>query len=219
MTTPWSAGRGSAHTPDLVQCATRHISFTYRLDMGAKVTPRVRLLPFDIVELSLTTGQAVALVIATALALVAGLALGAPRGLAAPAVATIAIAAWTTEAWPAAITAVAGLLATLVGAVLVGRDPAEADAERSPAEGTTRGGATRTWVNPDSLTPREIEVLTLVAQGRSNDEVAAALVVSISTVKTHINNLFSKTGVRDRSQAVRYAYEQGLVAPPGGGNA
>lgn len=68
---------------------------------------------------------------------------------------------------------------------------------------------------PDGLTVREAEVLALVADGLSNKEIAGRLHIGGATVKTHINNLFAKTGVRDRAQAVRYAYQQGLIEPPG----
>lgn len=67
---------------------------------------------------------------------------------------------------------------------------------------------------PDGLTARETEVLVLIAEGLSNQEIARALHVSTATVKTHINNLFAKTGLKDRAQAVRYAYGKGLVRPP-----
>ncbi|MEU0197877.1 MULTISPECIES: response regulator transcription factor [unclassified Streptomyces] len=69
---------------------------------------------------------------------------------------------------------------------------------------------------PDGLTARETEVLVLIAEGLSNQEIARRLHVSTATVKTHINNMFTKTGLKDRAQAVRYAYVQGLVRPPAG---
>ncbi|MEV1025412.1 response regulator transcription factor [Streptomyces sp. NPDC050264] len=68
---------------------------------------------------------------------------------------------------------------------------------------------------PDGLTAREAEVLVLIADGLNNQEIGRALHVSTATVKTHINNLFAKTGLKDRAQAVRYAYRHGLAKPPG----
>ncbi len=66
---------------------------------------------------------------------------------------------------------------------------------------------------PDGLTPREIDVLTQIAGGLSNVEVAAALFVSEATVKTHVNHLLAKTGMRDRAQLVTYAFRHGLATP------
>ena len=68
---------------------------------------------------------------------------------------------------------------------------------------------------PDGLTTRETEVLVLIAEGLTNQEIARSLQVSTATVKTHINNLFAKSGLKDRAGAVRYAYARGLVRPPG----
>jgi DNA-binding NarL/FixJ family response regulator len=66
---------------------------------------------------------------------------------------------------------------------------------------------------PAGLTSREAEVLTLLASGLSNAEIAQRLFLSNATVKTHINRIFAKTGARDRAQAVRFAYQHGLAAP------
>ena len=66
---------------------------------------------------------------------------------------------------------------------------------------------------PDELTPREAEVLAQIAAGLSNTEIAAALFVSEATVKTHINHIFTKTGLRDRAQLVGYAFRHGLATP------
>lgn len=76
-----------------------------------------------------------------------------------------------------------------------------------------RGGEKDRRRRPDGLTRREVEVLGLIAQGRSNAEIARQLHISEATVKTHINNLFAKTQVRDRAQAVTYAFRKGLAPP------
>ncbi|MFI1993719.1 response regulator [Actinoplanes sp. NPDC020271] len=64
---------------------------------------------------------------------------------------------------------------------------------------------------PDALTDRELDVLRLIGDGRSNSEIAAHLSVSESTVKTHVNHLFAKIKVRDRAQAVTYAFRNGIA--------
>jgi DNA-binding NarL/FixJ family response regulator len=64
---------------------------------------------------------------------------------------------------------------------------------------------------PDGLTPREAEVLKLIADGLTNAEICDQLVISHATVKTHVNRIFSKIGAHDRAQAVRYAFRHGLA--------
>lgn len=65
----------------------------------------------------------------------------------------------------------------------------------------------------ERLTDREREVLTAIGQGNNNAEIAEELFIGAATVKTHINSLFAKLGLRDRAQAVVFAYESGLVEP------
>lgn len=77
----------------------------------------------------------------------------------------------------------------------------------APVSGSPMGTA------PDGLTPREVDVLRLIAEGLSNREIASRLYLSEATVKSHINRLFAKTGVRDRAQAVQYAYRHRLAEP------
>jgi DNA-binding NarL/FixJ family response regulator len=64
---------------------------------------------------------------------------------------------------------------------------------------------------PDDLTPREAEVLGLIAEGLTNAEIAERLFVSAATVKSHVNHIFAKIGARDRAQAVVYAYANGIT--------
>ena len=84
--------------------------------------------------------------------------------------------------------------------------PGGSAAPGAPGAGAS-GGA------DDELTPREAEVLRLIAAGQSNREIARTLFVSEATVKTHVNRIFAKTGSRDRAQATRYAYTHGYADP------
>jgi DNA-binding NarL/FixJ family response regulator len=73
--------------------------------------------------------------------------------------------------------------------------------------------ASTTSLDAAGLTATELEVLSLIARGLSNDEIAEKLVLSQATVKTHVGRIFAKIGARDRAQAVVVAYQSGLVAP------
>jgi DNA-binding NarL/FixJ family response regulator len=86
------------------------------------------------------------------------------------------------------------------------RAPGAPGVPAAPGAGAS-GGA------DDELTPREAEVLRLIAAGQSNREIARTLFVSEATVKTHVNRIFAKTASRDRAQATRYAYTHGYADP------
>jgi DNA-binding NarL/FixJ family response regulator len=106
-------------------------------------------------------------------------------------------------------------LADGIRAVAAGEALLAPTVTRRLIEEFARVGATRRARPPelDELTARELEVLQLLARGLSNAEIAEALVVGDTTVKTHVTHVLTKLGLRDRVQAVVLAYESGLVTP------
>ncbi|MFD0903010.1 response regulator transcription factor [Actinomadura sediminis] len=104
-------------------------------------------------------------------------------------------------------------IAQAVAAVRDGAAQLDPSVQRRLIEAVATGDRPRTSRTglPDGLTRREGEVLALIARGRSNAEIAGDLYISEATVKTHINNLFAKANLRDRAQAVSYAFKHGLA--------
>ena len=103
-----------------------------------------------------------------------------------------------------------GVRAIAAGEALLAPELTRAVIERAVATDRVRTPAP-SGAEPDQLTPREVEVLRLMAQGLSNDEIADLLGVGRATVKTHVSNVLMKLALRDRVQAVVYAYRSGLV--------
>ncbi|NRG39318.1 response regulator [Rathayibacter sp. VKM Ac-2804] len=112
---------------------------------------------------------------------------------------------------------VAGVRAIAAGDALLAPELTRAVIERAVARERDRSSAPfpapPPSAAPDTLTARELEVLRLLAQGLSNDEIAELLAVGRATVKTHVSNVLAKLSLRDRVQAVAFAYRSGLVDP------
>lgn len=104
-------------------------------------------------------------------------------------------------------------IARALHAAAAGQSTVDGEVQRRLVEAAMGGGQpSKPAAEPaDGLTPREVDVLRLIAAGMSNTEIARKLVVTEATVKTHVNHLFAKANLRDRAQAVAYAYKTGLV--------
>ncbi|MFF3667192.1 response regulator [Microtetraspora malaysiensis] len=107
----------------------------------------------------------------------------------------------------------AGQLAEAVRVVADGEALLAPSVTRRLISEFARLGPRRPRATLDGVTEREAEVLTLVAHGLSNQEIAERLVLSEQTVKTHVGRVLAKLGLRDRAQAIVHAYETGLVRP------
>jgi DNA-binding NarL/FixJ family response regulator len=106
----------------------------------------------------------------------------------------------------------AGVLFEAHGAKLyLDRATAARDALAASANGPTRPLPA---AKPDGLTARELEVLRLIAQGKSNREIGAELVLSLRTVERHIDNIYSKLGIHSKAQATAYSFTHELAPPP-----
>jgi DNA-binding NarL/FixJ family response regulator len=101
-------------------------------------------------------------------------------------------------------------IARALRSAAAGQSTVDGELQRRLVDAATRRAPVRV-AEVEGLTAREIEVLRLIAAGLSNTEIARELVVSEATVKTHVNHLFSKAGLRDRAQAVAFAYRAGIA--------
>jgi DNA-binding NarL/FixJ family response regulator len=101
-------------------------------------------------------------------------------------------------------------IARALRSAAAGQSTVDGELQRRLVEAATRS-APRRVKEIEGLTAREIEVLRLIAAGLSNTEIARTLVVSEATVKTHVNHLFTKARLRDRAQAVAFAYRTGIA--------
>lgn len=101
-------------------------------------------------------------------------------------------------------------IARALRSAAAGQSTVDGELQRRLVEAAARSTPPRVR-EVEGLTAREIEVLRLIAAGLSNTEIARTLVVSEATVKTHVNHLFAKAGLRDRAQAVAFAYRTGIA--------